>query len=158
MNFVVSGRKDAVLALIADKLMKTTRHPSVVSEASFYALEYDVPYIAETLHRSMTMGGINFDIPDYWILCSDKMVLDSMHPVRAKSIADKILLSLATVGRVPLGYTEQNAITLGTLLYGLGASKHPDQSLRPTLECMSRDLPVWVKALPHFQREISLVL
>ena len=154
MNIVVSGKKDFTLRLFAEKLVNVTKHPNVAAEASFYRLERDVPYIAETLQTSLQSRDLDLDIPDYWILTTE--LIEAMNPVRAQSIADKILLSLAIMGRFPSGYYEWSGINLGQKMYGVASRIHPEESLRPALSSMSFDLPVWVRALPHFSREISL--
>ena len=156
MNLIVSGQKDFALRLFAEKLLNVTKHPSVAEEASFYSLEKDVPYIAETLQTSLCFPSIDFDVPDYWLLSTER--IETMNPVRARSIADKILLSLAIMGRFPPGYYEWSGINFGQRMYQLASWIHPEKPLRPALSSMSSDLPVWAKALPHFSKEISLSL
>jgi len=156
-SFLVSLDRHRMLVLIADKLMGITRHPSVVSEAALYGLENDIPYIADILQTSLARC-VDFNTPDYCLEYVGKPIPPDINPVRAQSIADKIVVSLATIGRVPEGYTEWKAIRLGKLLYEVGSWQHPNTSIRYALARMSQDLPVWVKVLPHFKKEISLLI
>ena len=155
-SLIISGKKDFVLRLFAEKLVNATKHPSIIKETSFYRLENDVPYIAETLQTSIQFRDFDLNLPDYWLITTEK--IETMNAVRAQGIADKILFSLAIMGRFPLGYCERSGITFGQIMYQVASELHPNESLRPALSSMSSDFPAWVRALPHFNREISLSL
>src|SRR5205085_818641 len=127
MRLVLSGKKEAVLPLIASKLM------NIIEEADnlgvpFYPLVNDVPYVADTLGDSMEHFPTELVLP-----YPATLALDVMQPLIAQSLADKILIYLAVVGRLPAGYTEYSAKDLGQRLYETCACTHPDTSLRFTL-------------------------
>ena len=158
MQFIMSSRKDVVLRLIAEKLVNVTKHPSLAGEASFYQLEQDVPYIAETLETSMKFPAIDLDMRGYWMLDSPNESIDAINPIMAQSIADKILLSLALLSRFPAGYGQSTGLRVGVRMYHVASLHHPTESMRPALSSMFSDFHLWAKALPHFSKEISLLL
>ena len=157
MRFVLPGNDDTIKSLFAEKLILSTQHPDVREETSFYQLEGDVTYLAGMMSMAIKLKEVDLDSMGYWLAEAPK-VIEDMNGVQAQAGADKILVSLAIRKSFPRGCPEYTGVGLGQRLYRVASVFHPDKSLHPCFALLSLNFPAWVRALPYFSRELSLLI
>jgi len=148
-------------SFIAGHLQDLTKRTKGLMESGFYDITEDVPYVASVIADGHTAVGFNQNKPAYWHIEPMTLIasnFDRLEPILAREIADGAVVNLAICARMPNMFAHEHGVSQVSYLYERTALVYPDHDIRPKLRSMSENFCVWVKVLPFFYREVSLLL